>query len=55
MISIKKARELIGDENMSDEEVEKVRDALYELGELALDIYFREQNAKKEKSATSTS
>ena len=48
MISIEECRKHLGDKGnqMSDEEVEKIRDSLYGLAELALECYF--ENKKNE-------
>lgn len=40
MLSIKEAKELIGDPNISDEQVEKIRNSLYELADLAFEAIF---------------
>lgn len=47
MISIEKARELIGDPNMSDEEVDRVRCDMRELVEIIFEKYMAEKKAKK--------
>jgi hypothetical protein len=46
VISLKECRKYLEDTNLSDKQVEELRDALYELGELAFDCYFEEK--KKE-------
>lgn len=53
MISVEKCREELGEisQHMSDEEIIKIRDNLYALGEMALDQYF--ENFKKQSSNTS--
>ena len=47
MISIEKCRELIADENLTDEEIAEIRKKLYELGEFALECYFKEKEKNK--------
>lgn len=45
MLSIKKCREFLPkDTELTDDEVLKIRDALYELAEISLDSYFDECN-----------
>lgn len=39
MLAISEVKELLGDENISDEHALKLRDALYELADLALGAY----------------
>lgn len=34
MLSIEKSKELLNDDSLSDEEVEKIRDDMYELAEI---------------------
>jgi len=43
MLSIEDCREHLGSDgkDLSDEELEKLRDSLYQLAELALEDYFR--------------
>ena len=51
MLSIEKCRELIPDSELySDAEITKIRDNIYQLGELALEDYFRsiEESSGKE-------
>lgn len=47
MISIEKCRELIGDKNLTDDEIIEIRKKLYELGEFALECYFKEKTKDK--------
>jgi len=51
MLSIKKARELIeGDENYTDEEVEKIWNDLYSLAEIAIESYKGKLYEKRKKN-----
>lgn len=43
MISIERARELIGDKNMSDEEIDRVRCDCRELAEIAIEKYLEDK------------
>jgi hypothetical protein len=48
MLSIQKCRELMGNsEDLTDEEIEKIRASLYEMAELALDCYFEKVKESK--------
>jgi len=47
MISLEKAKELIDDKNLSDEEVKEVRDQLESLADLMFDMWLEERNQKK--------
>ncbi len=45
MISIEECRQLIpGSDKMSDEEIWQLRKELYELAELALEVYFEKRS-----------
>lgn len=37
MLNIKKVREILNDENMSDSEILEIRDNLYDLAEIAIE------------------
>lgn len=50
MLSIEKTKKLIGDPNVSDEEVRQLRDACYGLSELTFEIY---EDKVKDKKLTS--
>jgi microsomal dipeptidase-like Zn-dependent dipeptidase len=48
MLSLEKCRELIPHEKeLTDEQIEEIRETLYGLAELALESYFREKNLGK--------
>jgi len=49
MISIKKAREILGDKykNLSDEEIEKIRDEVYQLANLVFDSWLKKKQSEK--------
>ena len=50
MLSLEKCRELIPDSNkLSDQEIDELRKALYDMAELALEVYF---HRKKQNVAT---
>lgn len=51
MLTIEECRKTLedGGKDLSDEEVEKIRDELYELGNLALECYFEEKRQNKRK------
>jgi len=46
MLNIKKAREILNDENMSDSEILEIRDNLYDLAEIAIEKYIKEKKIK---------
>lgn len=49
MLSIQECRELIPDqEKLTDDEILKIRDSLYELAEIALESYFRSKSSSPE-------
>ena len=50
MISLAKFKELMGDEarDMTDEEIEKIRDAQYKLAELAFEFWQKEKRFAKD-------
>jgi len=51
MLSIERTRELIEDSEIySDEEIERIRDDVYALAEIALDSYFEELKRESNKS-----
>ena len=43
MLSIEKVREILNDENISDEEVLEIRDNLHGLAEIAIESYIKEK------------
>lgn len=43
MMSIEKVREILNDENISDEEIIEIRDNLYGLAEIAIESYIKEK------------
>lgn len=48
MLSIEKCRGLIdGDEEYTDEEIEKIRTTIYGLVELAFEVWLKERQAEK--------
>lgn len=48
MLSIEKMKKLLPkeDKNLSDEEIIKIRDKFYELGQLIFDVWLDEKNKK---------
>lgn len=50
MLSIEECRACIDDQNITDEEISRIRAELYGLGELALEQYFQKLNNKGNKS-----
>ena len=47
MLSVEKCKELLGEENLSDEQVEAIRADLYELAELAFSAWQYEKQGSK--------
>lgn len=47
MLSIEKVREILNDENISNEEILEIRDNLYGLAEIAIESYMKERKANK--------
>lgn len=47
MLSIEKAKEILNDENISDEEILEIRDNLYGLAEIAIESYVKEKKDTK--------
>jgi hypothetical protein len=43
MLTIERVKELLNDENISDEEVLEIRDNLYGLAEIAIESYIKEK------------
>ncbi len=44
MLSVQECRELIDDsENLSNDEIEKIKRDLYDMAELALELYFKKK------------
>jgi len=46
MLQIEKVREILNDENMSDEEILEILDNLYGLTEIAIESYIKEKKVK---------
>jgi hypothetical protein len=46
MLQIEKIREILNDENLSDEQILEIRDNLYELAEIAIESYIKEKGIK---------
>ena len=46
-MSIEECRKYIPDKNLSDKEVEKIRDDIYALGKLAIEMYIKEKLSGK--------
>lgn len=53
MLSVEECREFIGDSSdLSDEQIVELRDALYEFGDIVLDMYFRDKGITLDPSYT---
>jgi len=51
MLSIEECRKLIdNDAELTDEQIVEIRASLYELADIALDVYFKEKGFSKENS-----
>ena len=51
MISIEKYKKILGSEaqNLSDEEIEQIRDAQYKLADVLFDMWWEDENEKNRK------
>lgn len=49
MISIEKFKKLLGSEaqNLTDEEIEQIRNSQYQLAEIAFDMWYKDKKDKK--------
>lgn len=47
MLSVDQCRALLDGQNLSDEEIEFVRDALYESAQLAFEVFWQEKYGSK--------
>jgi len=46
MISIERCRQILKNDNYSDEEIRKIREILYQLAEMLFDEYMKQNKAK---------
>ena len=49
MLSLERAKELLNDPTLSDEEIEKIRDGYYQLAEIIYEKWLEDRKEEKEK------
>ena len=47
MISLEKCKELLGDETLTEDDIEEIRDSLYESAQIAFEVFYADDIGSK--------